>query len=112
MEQAEAITRLSELHDELEMAARDQDWKDIALIDQDIFAIAKIFSREQRSAKLAEQFNQLRETYQQVIAEAEARREELKAKMHDMRNQRGAIAGYHNVLAASSQNIRSGYDAR
>ena len=112
MEQTEAISRLAELREELRMAAEEQDWKDIALIDQDILAIGNAFPRERRSAELVSQFALMRETYQQVIAQGEARRDELRGKMQGLRSQRGAIAGYQNTLAASQSGSRGSHDAR
>ena len=110
MQASEAIQQLTGLLEELELAAEDNDWDDVALIDKDIVAIARQFPKEQRNAELAEQFVRVRAVYQDVLELSKERRGELQQKMSQMREKRGAIAGYKNSLAAGNREVRGIYD--
>ena len=111
MQPGEAVQQLGELLEELELAVTDNDWDDVALIDKDLVAIAKCFPKETRNPELNEQFARIRETYQRVFALSEERRAELQQKMGKLRENRGAITGYKNSLAAGNREVRGIYDA-
>ena len=111
MEPSEALPQLTELLQELELAVEDNDLDDIPLIDKDILAIAKQFPAGQRSVELEEQFALVRETYQKIFALLGERRAGLQQKMSKMRDNRGAIAGYKNSLAAGNREVMGNYDA-